>query len=148
MKTRQFLDLVWGPQGKGFAFTPYKDEGGAWHEIGFKYDGGQFTVPDEGDIYFCPNLFTTGIRRIGSVKNSCWLYADLDGVDPTEITPRPTIAWESSADRYQALWKLKKRVKPEVLNELNKRLTYLVGADKSGWDLTQVLRIPGTYNYK
>jgi len=27
-------------------------------------------------------------------------------------------------------------------------LTYAVGADKSGWDLTQVLRVPGTRNYK
>ena len=27
-------------------------------------------------------------------------------------------------------------------------MTYTLGADKSGWDLTQVLRVPGTRNYK
>src|SRR3546814_13518964 len=32
--------------------------------------------------------------------------------------------------------------------ELNRRLTYHVGADHGGWDLTQVLRFPGTKNYK
>jgi biotin operon repressor len=104
--------------------------------------------PKSADIYFCPNLFEGSYRRIHEVKKSCWLYADLDEVDPQRITPRPTVAWESSSDRYQALWRLDKRVAPHKLNELNKRLTYLVGADKGGWDLTQVLRLPGTYNHK
>jgi RecA-family ATPase len=142
------LEQVWGPQGRGFAFTPYKDPSGNWHETSLEYPRDGFIIPKEGDVYFCPNLFASGSRRIGEVKNSCWLYADLDEVDPREITPKPTIAWESSADRYQALWRLSKKVKPAVLNELNKRLTYLVGADKSGWDLTQVLRVPGTHNHK
>ena len=31
---------------------------------------------------------------------------------------------------------------------LNRRLTYHVGADHGGWDLTQVLRFPGTKNFK
>jgi hypothetical protein len=31
---------------------------------------------------------------------------------------------------------------------INKRLTYAIGADKGGWDLTQVLRLPGTPNHK
>jgi hypothetical protein len=32
--------------------------------------------------------------------------------------------------------------------QLNKSVTYHLGADKGGWDLSQVLRIPGTYNHK
>jgi hypothetical protein len=35
-----------------------------------------------------------------------------------------------------------------VTEELNQRLTYALGSDVSGWDLTQVLRVPGTLNYK
>jgi len=38
---------------------------------------------------------------------------------------------------------------PPVLGEeLNRRLAYTLGADPSGWDLTQLLRVPGTRNHK
>lgn len=149
--TKKFLEMVWGPQGTGTAFISGKGEGGDWHEHPLKWTGsieGLKLPPYSADIYFCPNLFTGDYRRIGEVKKSCWLYADLDEVDPNSIPLRPTVAWESSTERYQALWRLNKRVKPDLLNELNKRTTYLVGADKGGWDLTQVLRLPGTYNHK
>lgn len=152
MKTvsKKFLETVWGPQGSGTAFISGKGEGGDWHEHPLRWpkDLKKHKLPPKSaDIYFCPNLFSGDYRRIGEVKKSCWLYADLDEVKP-DVTPKPTIAWESSPNRYQALWKLDRRVKVQVLNELNKRLTYLVGADKGGWDLTQVLRLPGTYNHK
>ena len=144
----EFLEQVWKPQGSGFAFIPYKDPDGGWHETSLKYPTESIAIPPKGDVYFCPNLFKDAERRINQIQRSCWLYADLDEIDPREVTPKPTLAWESSSDRYQALWRLRKRVRPEVLNDLNKRLTYLIGADKGGWDLTQVLRVPGTYNYK
>lgn len=32
--------------------------------------------------------------------------------------------------------------------QLSRRIAYAEGADKSGWDVTQVLRLPGTYNHK
>jgi hypothetical protein len=32
--------------------------------------------------------------------------------------------------------------------DMNKKLAYSVGADHGGWDITQVLRIPGTRNHK
>jgi hypothetical protein len=72
------------------------------------------------------------------------LWADMDGADPRELRLPPTIALESSPGRYVGLW-LTDNV---VTEQLNKRLAYSIGADKSGWDLTQVLRMPGTINYK
>jgi hypothetical protein len=39
-------------------------------------------------------------------------------------------------------------VKPEEGEDLNRRLAYAMGADLSGWDLTQLLRVPGTRNRK
>lgn len=149
MNPVKFLEKVWGPQGKGTAFISGKGKDGDWHEHPVKWPTGEIVLPPkDADIYFCPNLFKGGYRRIGEVKRSCWLYADLDETDPTTIDLKPTIAWESSSERYQALWQLDRHVRPEVLNNLNKRLTYLISADKGGWDLTQVLRIPGTYNHK
>lgn len=106
------------------------------------------TLP--GDLYWCPNIFTQPHRRREFVSQGKFLYADLDAVDPEEIDEhlRPTIAWRSSEHRYQALWELEEPLKAHQLEEINRRLTYTLQADKSGWDLTQVLRIPGTMNYK
>lgn len=72
------------------------------------------------------------------------LWADLDEVDPRKLEVKPTIAWESSPGRYAALWLIDKT----MTEDLNQRLTYSAGADRGGWDLTQVLRVPGTKNFK
>jgi hypothetical protein len=39
-------------------------------------------------------------------------------------------------------------VGPKEGEELNRRLAYAMDADLSGWDLTQLLRVPGTRNRK
>jgi hypothetical protein len=39
-------------------------------------------------------------------------------------------------------------VEPEEGEDLNRRLAYAMAADLSGWDLTQLLRVPGTRNRK
>ncbi len=103
-----------------------------------------------GNLYWCPNIFTKPHRRREFVPQGKFLYADLDVVNPEEIDEhlRPTVAWRSSEHRYQALWELEEPLKAHQLEEINRRLTYTLQADKSGWDLTQVLRIPGTMNYK
>ncbi len=61
---------------------------------------------------------------------------------------QPTLAIRSSPGRYQALWKLARPISPERHEEIIRGLTYAIGADRGGWDITQVLRIPGTRNYK
>ena len=43
---------------------------------------------------------------------------------------------------------MKKGLTPSTHRDLNRRLSYATGADKGGWHLTNVLRVPGTYNYK
>ena len=60
----------------------------------------------------------------------------------------PTLAWESSPGRYQAMWRMNKRVSLKWFDKLNQGLSYLLGADHGGWDRTQVLRLPGTRNWK
>lgn len=96
------------------------------------------------DIYFCPHGFRVRIRQKEHAVAPKMLWADLDEADPRKITPRPTIAIESSPGRYVGLWLTDK----PVSETMNRKLTYMVGADKGGWDLTQVLRFPGTTNYK
>src|SRR5690606_41743220 len=79
-----------------------------------------------GDIYWCPNVFTTERRIRDGVTEGRFLYADLDAVDPRGIDPslKPTIAWRSSRDRFQALWKLEESLPADRLEELNRRLSY------------------------
>src|SRR5205823_123867 len=54
----------------------------------------------------------------------------------------------SSPGRLQAYWGLTQPLPPAHAEQLNRRLSRAIGADSSGWDLTQLLRIPGTRNWK
>lgn len=103
------------------------------------------------DVYWCPSLFEFPTRRSDVAMDEHALWADLDEVDPREIRDYPpTIAWESSPGRFQALWLASDGDFQGASwpgNE-NQRLTYLLGADPSGWDTTQLLRLPGWPNFK
>lgn len=150
---------TWKAQGiTGYIFVSRKN-GNEWQDIPLVF--GEDNIHEirkflknlesmPGDLYWCPNIFSRSHRRRDYVLPGKFLYADLDAVNPEEIDEhlRPTIAWKSSNDRYQALWELEEPLQPHQLEEINRRLTYTLQADKSGWDLTQVLRIPGTMNYK
>lgn len=97
------------------------------------------------DIYMCPHGFLNGKRREKSNSvDPHLLYADLDEADPNEVSIRPTIAIQSSPGRYVGYWV----TDGPASEELNRRLAYALGADTSGWDRTQVLRVPGTRNNK
>ncbi len=153
---------TWKSQGiAGYVFTSQK-VGGTWKDTPLKFDPNSSKQIHEirktlksmedlpGDLYWCPNVFQGPHRRRELISQGEFLYADLDAVDPEGIDEhlRPTVAWKSSEHRYQALWELEGPLKAHQLEEINRRLTYTLEADKSGWDLTQVLRIPGTMNYK
>ena len=145
---------------QGYVFIGFKELDGIWRDRRFEYFGKRSErkiaravkelTQRGGDIYWCPNIFTTPRRVRDGVTGGRFLYADLDTVDPHEIDPslKPTVAWKSSQGRFQALWKLEESLPADRLEELNRRLSYALGADKSGWDLTQYLRIPGTLNHK
>ncbi len=96
------------------------------------------------DLYWCPHGFSKPRRLKEYAVLPQLLWADLDEVDPSEIKPMPSISWQSSPGRYVGLWIVDKTITEDV----NRRLTYMLEADLGGWDLTQVLRVPGTTNYK
>lgn len=131
---------------------------GLWSDTRFKFPSEKKKIEEWAnkyvrggkrvDLYWCPNIFDSSTRKTAGVKTCRVLYADLDFVNPEEIKYRPSVAWQSSPDRYQSLWFLEESIDAKEFEELNKSMTYLTGADKSGWDLTQVLRIPGLDNHK
>jgi hypothetical protein len=108
------------------------------------------------DLYWCPSMFEGPDRKTELAMDEHALWADLDEADPRGLVGnqefRPTIAWESSPGRYQGLW-----IGNPALGDFqgaswpgneNQRLSYFLDADKSGWDTTQLLRIPGWPNWK
>lgn len=103
------------------------------------------------DLYWCPSLFEEPRRATELATDEHSLWADLDEVDPKDLQEYPpTIAWETSPNRYQAVWILNSGDIQGASwpgNE-NQKMTYYIGADQSGWDTTQLLRIPGWENHK
>lgn len=103
------------------------------------------------NVYFCPQLLRSPKRTKDNVVACTAAWADLDECDPSNMLVRPTIVVESSPLRYQAYWLFEDVFHAEPAQDISKRIAYyhsFQGADRSGWDLTQLLRVPGTFNKK
>jgi len=106
-------------------------------------------LSEEGrEVYQCAHLLTARRRLKACAASLAACYVDGDGAKPTANTPHPTAAVVSSPGREQYWWHLSRPVEPEEGEDLNRRLAYAMSADLSGWDLTQLLRVPGTRNRK
>lgn len=143
------ITRVWRHQPGRYFCLSTKSATGDWKDHFFSRN--QFKdIPEflrhhhDKDIYFCPHGFTKRHRLKPNAVMPQLLWSDLDEADPRTMSLRPTIAIESSPGRFVGLWV----VDEEVTESLNRRLAYSIGADISGWDLTQVLRVPNTLNYK
>lgn len=100
------------------------------------------------DVYFCVNMLDKAQRRKEFCKATNLVWADLDDANPAAIDPPPPILWSTSPGRWQAVWRLETKVTADQAEEISKRVAYGTGADKSGWGLTKLLRVPGTTNFK
>lgn len=108
-----------------------------------------------GNCYFCPALLSEPIRRKQYTLTGHTLYADLDQCEPGLLgkygEPEPSVVVQTSPNRWQAYWLLDRNIEPEEYEALNHRIAIGYkdeGCDQSGWDLTQLLRIPSTINNK
>jgi hypothetical protein len=102
------------------------------------------------NVYICPQLFASKRRKKEEVVSTPTAWADLDTCHPDKMLRKPSLIIESSANRWQALWTLDS-VEADDAERISKRIAYYHapdGADRSGWDLTQLLRMPLTYNFK
>lgn len=159
------LARIWGNDRDGYVFLPWIGGNAATSDARRKnyHEGRAFEWPRErdailehltlhtdDDLYFTPALFNAKRRIEQNVDAERTLWADLDPVDPRGLGDlRPTIAWETSPGRYQAVWLLNAPlVGASWPSRENHRLSLHLGADPSGWDSTQLLRIPGRLNHK
>lgn len=166
-KALRLISQAWGKKQTGYVFFPYIDrerqKQTGKRRVGFN-EGPAFFWPrdrsqivdymlshTQHDLYWSTSIFEYPMRREDVAMDEHALWADLDFVDPSTLDEYPpTIAWESSPGRYQALWVAQQGDFQGASwpgNE-NQRMTYMIGADPSGWDTAQLLRIPGWENHK
>lgn len=162
---------VWGDS-SGYVFIPRALRSASTRKKGYKWDEGPaFEWPEQQeaidarirlsaeagwDVYWCPHVYSKPRRNPKEDPSVIrdtqrWVYSDLDTADPKLVKPEPTILVESSEGHWQALWRLSKDVPVADIETINRTIAYRyasIGADKSGWDLGQVLRVPGTQNHK
>lgn len=108
------------------------------------------TEARDSDVYIGPALYkekrATKENVIGA--RVCWV--EFDGVSRIDLKnlPRPSMVVQTSVEHHQHIYWKVHGVKSDVLEDINKRLTYHLDADTSGWDCTQILRPPMTFNHK
>lgn len=166
-----FFRGVFGQDAEGYiciAFLGTPDDSGKrkWEEFFYEYPNDLDSLAlkvvakhIQGNSYFCPQLLKSAHRppearspRVKeNIKYCTAAWADLDSCPPGAMLVVPTIAVETSPNRFQALWVFEEPQAPEVAEQISKNIAYhhvSDGADSSGWDLTQMLRIPHTFNTK
>jgi hypothetical protein len=122
-----------------------------WPKESIKMENFILSVERTSNVYFCINLLKKRERRKDFCLHTNLLWADLDSVNPDTIKPPqipPPIVIASSVGRWQAIWRMNASIDAYQAQDYSRRLAYSLDADKSGWDLTQLLRVPLTVNYK
>lgn len=141
-----YICIAWRDR-KTKKFTEKFVEHGNWKQI-YELIEEHYT---RADMWYCPHVFGKQQRNKQYVLATPSAWSDLDECEPENLLLTPNITVESSPGRYQALWLFAEQVDPFQAEQFSKRIAYFHsedGADKSGWDLTQLLRIPYTFNFK
>ena len=103
------------------------------------------------NVYYCVNLLSDTKRTKEFAIDSYVAWADLDSCVPEKLLHQPTFVLETSPNRFQALWRFEEAVSVYDAEDISRRIAYKHlddGADKGGWDITQLLRVPFTINHK
>ncbi len=157
-KRRAVFEFLFGEEEGHFCIATRNARTGQFSERFFRYP----TELDEAlnhcnrlrvtcDVWFCPQLFSHPHRRKEYAQLVTAAWGDLDDCHYDKMLVEPTIVFETSKDRYQALWRFDEAIHPTDAEDISRRIAYFHaadGMDKSGWDLTQLLRVPLTVNHK
>lgn len=107
------------------------------------------------DLYFAPFLLTEPKRKKAFITDTptAWADGDLCPIESLKLEPNVIVRSSKSEDqeKFHFYWKFDELQPSDVGESISKRIAYTHeadGMDVSGWDLTQLLRIPNTYNHK
>lgn len=159
----QFFEDVWDfwemPKGTIYTFLGFKRvSDGKWIDKAIKIKNSAFSTELfdlltqfnrwDYDQYFCPNAFSKPRRKQRYALPTRFGWCDIDESDPDAYDPWPSLVWETSPDRYQALWSWDKYHEPDEAEGFSKALAYRHGGDRNGWTITKMLRLMGSVNHK
>ena len=156
-----FFRLLFGPKASGYmciaTLNPdnKKDMVTRWFSYPKEINQAAQLAESYGEthnVYFCPQLFSKQERHKEFVNYTPNIWADLDTCGPEKLLVEPSVLVESSPGRYQAFWIMDDyEIPPLDIEAMSRRIAYhhaSDGCDKTGWDLTQLLRVPNTRNLK
>ena len=150
---QDLLERIWGDT-EGWAITAVI-KGDKYRQRSYRYPDQLDVLTSDlrgynswGSVYFYPIITEDGERKKDHVDEVPLLWIDKDKGDPSELKPRPTICWETSEGKCQAVWLLAESISPERAEKVNRYLAYRLGGDRGCWDIAHILRVPGSKNYK
>jgi len=150
-----YLDVLFGRQ-SGYVYTPIKTKEPKWAQRFFRWPEEKVELHDwilatsiDADVYISPTLFREKNAKKESALGAQVVWIEVDGnkIDLSRL-PEPSIRVCSSAPGHEHIYWTVPFSAPNEIESINRRLTYGLEADSSGWDINQVLRPPGTNNWK
>lgn len=109
-------------------------------------------LSDSLDWYWTPAVSSSPSRRAKEYPAQRAVWVDCDESYDRKLLEalKPSFMWETSPGHTQAIWLLDK---PIARSEFHRdgfigMITHALGGDKSGVDVGQLLRVPGTWHHK
>ncbi len=154
----KFLDFLYETQ-SGYVYAATKHiKNAAWDQKFYQWPRERDsliafikTSTFENDVYVGPALYKTKVGDKTSFKSSNVAWVEFDGQSAIDFrgVPKPDMIVQTSFPSHQhCYWKIENLESIAALEDINRRLTYYMEADGSGWDGTQVLRPPETINHQ
>jgi hypothetical protein len=107
---------------------------------------------DSVDWYWTPAISSSDSRKAKAypAQRAVWVDCDESYDDKLLQSLRPSFMWETSPGHKQAVWLLSESLSPSEFKKdgFIGMLTQALGGDKSGVDIGQLLRVPGTWHHK
>ena len=107
---------------------------------------------DDVDWYWTPGISSSDSRKAKKYPGQRVAWVDCDESYDRKLLEslRPSFMWETSPGHLQAVWLLKDELAASEFHRdgFMGMLAQALGADKSGVDIGQLLRVPGTWHHK
>lgn len=151
-----FLRILYSHAEHGFIYAPTLDrETGEFTQVFVRvgnYEKLEQHIIDSSkttDVYLAPAVFSEPRVSKQTFQSAQVVWTEFDGVEPEYLIEPNILIQSSSASHTHAYWLLDDPVTDYfILESVNRGIAYTLGADSSAFDCTQILRPPGTYNYK
>lgn len=113
---------------------------------------GTLAIDQDVDSYWTPAVSRGTDRRAKKYPAQRAVWVDCDESYDRKMLEalKPSFMWETSPGHTQAIWLLDKPIQPSEFHRdgFMGMLTQALGGDKSGVDIGQLLRVPGSSHHK